>query len=73
MKEKHANTVGNDKVNDIIDLLKNTDISIRQISTIYDIQVNTVMLINNGTSKKYRRDGVKYPIRSYRHKKPYKS
>lgn len=62
-----------DDVTDIMYLLKNTDLSMHQIAKRYNVGLSPIETINNGTSKKYRRDGVRYPIRSYRRKKPYKS
>lgn len=55
-------------VSDIMYLLKFTDLSMNQISKRYNVNICAIMHINNGSSKKYRRDGVKYPLRSYRDK-----
>ena len=83
MKENmHANTVGNDQnetgilsyddITSIMDLLQYTDTSINKICKKYNVDVNVVRMINNGNSKKFRRDGVKYPLRSYRYKPHYR-
>ena len=52
-----------DEVTEIINLLQNTNLSIREIANIFEVDVSGVYLINKGTSKKYRRDNVEYPIR----------
>lgn len=55
-------------ITDIMYMLKYTDLSMNQISRRYHVGVNTIMIINNGSSKKFRRDGVNYPLRKYRDK-----
>ena len=81
MKNVHVNTVGSDQnetgilsyddITSIMDLLKHTDTSINQICKKYNVSINVVRMINNGNSRKFRRLGVKYPLRSYRHKHHY--
>lgn len=51
------------QVLEIIDLLKNTDMSIRSIAEKYNTVHGTVTGINNGTTKKYRISYENYPIR----------
>lgn len=54
-----------EQVTEIINKLKNTDISINKMAKEYGVNPNSIYMINRGTAKKYRRDGVKYPIRPY--------
>lgn len=54
-----------EQVTEIIDLLKNSDLSISAIARKYQVSFNSICLINNGKSKKYRRENVNYPIRSF--------
>lgn len=54
-----------EQVTEILDLLQNSDMSMNQIAKRYNVYVQSIMMINNGSSKKYRREGVKYPIRSF--------
>ena len=51
------------QVTEIIELLTTTDISYNQISKCYNINLQTVYMIKNGTAKRYKRDGYKYPLR----------
>ena len=51
------------QVTEIIDLLTTTNISYNQISKCYNIDLQTIYLIKNGTAKRYRRDGYSYPLR----------
>ena len=51
------------QVTEIINLLTTTDISCNQISKCYNIDLQTVYLIKNGTAKRYRRTGYIYPLR----------
>ncbi len=51
------------QVTEIIDLLTTTNISYNQISKCYNIDLQTIYLIKNGTAKRYRRDGHSYPLR----------
>lgn len=46
---------------DIIEALKNPMLSLEEISQIYDTSISIISLINTG--KKYRLDGITYPIR----------
>lgn len=52
-------------VTNIINELKYTDTSMNKIAKKYGVRVNSIMGINNGSAKKYRRDDVEYPIRKY--------
>lgn len=52
-----------EQVTEINDLLMNTSISCNQIAKIFNIDVATVYLINNGNAKRYRRDELNYPLR----------
>ena len=54
-----------DQVTEIIDLLQHTQMSINQIAKCYNVGFNSVAIINNGSAKRYRRDGVQYPIRKH--------
>jgi len=54
-----------EQVTEIIDLLKNTKQSISSIAKQYNVRPDNIYLINNGKSKKYRRENVQYPIRSF--------
>lgn len=52
-----------EQVTEIIELLKNTNLSFRQIAKKYNVLHNQISLICYGTSKKYRRKNEHYPIR----------
>lgn len=52
-----------EQVTEIIELLKTTKISMRQIAEKYNVNVNSIIGINNGSAKRYCRDDVSYPIR----------
>lgn len=54
-----------EQVTEIINLLQNTNISINSIAKKYNVNFNSVAIINQGTSKKYRRDNLQYPLRPY--------
>lgn len=55
-----------EQVTEIIDLLQHSSLSIRQISYLFAPQnLTTIFQINSGAAKRYRRDGVTYPIRPY--------
>ncbi len=51
-----------DQVSDIIWMLQNTSISLREIARKHDVEHGTVINIKNG-SKTYRRTGLTYPLR----------
>ena len=51
------------QVTEINDLLMHTQISCNQIAKCYGIDLQTVYIINNGNAKRYRRDGLSYPLR----------
>lgn len=54
-----------EQVTEIIDKLQNTNISINRIAKEYGVCPSSIYQINTGHSKKYRRENIKYPIRSY--------
>lgn len=54
-----------EQVTEIIDLLQNTTMSLNKIAKKYNVNVQPIHEINNGSSKKYRRDEIIYPIRNY--------
>lgn len=51
------------QVTEIINLLTTTDISCNQIYKCYNIDLQTIYMIKNGTAKRYKREGYKYPLR----------
>ena len=51
------------QVTEIINLLTTTDISCNQIHKCYNIDLQTIYMIKNGTAKRYKREGYKYPLR----------
>ena len=54
-----------EQVTEIIDLLQNSTMSLNQIAKKYNVHVQPIQEINNGISKKYRREEIVYPIRNY--------
>ena len=50
-----------DEVNDIIQLIKNTSLSLREIARRYNVSPSTVIGINSG--RYHHNDNLKYPIR----------
>ena len=50
---------------EILDLLQNTKMSCNQIAKCFNIDLQTVYIINNGQAKRYRRDGFTYPARPH--------
>lgn len=54
-----------EQVTTIIDRLKNEKISINKMAKEYGVHPNSIYMINSGTSKKYRREGITYPIRPF--------
>ena len=53
-----------DDVTQIIDLLINTNISIRKIAQMYNVESNIIIGIKSGNTKIYRRKNFNYPLRS---------
>ena len=51
------------QVEEVVDLLKNTNLSIRKIAERYNVQHGTITGINNGTTKRYMVHDMEYPIR----------
>lgn len=65
---EYANTKNKPKlsyedVTNIIDLLMNTDLSIRKIARQYNVESNIIIGIKSGHTKIYRRKGLTYPLR----------
>lgn len=54
-----------EQVTEIINLLHNTTMSLNKIAKKYNVNVQPIQEINNGISKKYKRDEIIYPIRNY--------
>lgn len=54
-----------EQVTEIINLLQNTSLSLNKIAKQYNVNVQPIQEINNGSSKKYRRREIVYPIRNY--------
>lgn len=52
-----------EQVTEICHLLMNTEISCNQIAKIFNVDLQTIYNINNGNTKRYRRDGLSYPLR----------
>lgn len=60
-----------EEVTDIIELLINTNLSLRAIGRMYnDANCNVIQEIKNGTNKLYYREEYKYPLRSNDFQKP---
>ena len=53
-----------ENVSDIIELLINTDISIRKIAKNFNVETNIIIGIKSGTTKMYKRKGYIYPLRT---------
>lgn len=51
------------QVSEIHELLKNTDLSMRQIGKLYSVDHKSIILINSGKSKRYYREEESYPLR----------
>lgn len=54
-----------EQVTEIIDQLQNSFISINQLAKKYNVNTSVIQGINNGTSKRYRRKNIEYPIRKH--------
>lgn len=52
-----------DDVTNIIDLLKNTTISVNKIAAMYNVSPGAITRINTGLSKRYYRQNEIYPLR----------
>lgn len=52
-----------EQVSEIYDLLKNSNLSFREIAKRYDLKLNFIMGLNRGTFKKYKRSNISYPVR----------
>ena len=55
------------EINDIIMLLKNKDIKIKEIAKLYHVSPNVIVRINQGQS--YKQNNIEYPIRKGRVRK----
>lgn len=53
-----------EQVTDIIDLIQNSNISLRKIAQQYNVEPNVIIGIKTGNTKMYRREGFKYPLRT---------
>ena len=51
------------QVTEITELLATTKISCNQIAKCYNVDLQTIYIIKNGTAKRYKREGYKYPLR----------
>ena len=51
------------EVSEIIEILINTDLSLRKIASLYQVSYPTIQAIKNGSIKLYRREGLEYPLR----------
>ena len=54
-----------EQVTEIIELLKNSNLSLNKIAKKYNVYVQSIQQINNGSAKKYRRKEIIYPIRNF--------
>lgn len=52
------------QVEEIINLISTTNISLRQIAIQYNVAPNVIIGIKNGSTKMYRKDNLKYPLRA---------
>lgn len=64
------NSLTDKEVNEIYNFLINTKLSIRKISQMYNRDFSVINGIKNGTTKAYRKEGYKYPLRKNDFKKP---
>jgi group I intron endonuclease len=54
-----------EQVTDIIFLLQNTTLSLREIAKEYNCEYRDILNIKNGTTKMYVREGLAYPLRQH--------
>ena len=52
-----------EQVTELSELLLNTKISCNQLAKQFKVPLNTIYCVNNGTSKRYKRECYKYPLR----------
>lgn len=52
-----------EQVTELSELLLSTKISCNQLAKQFNVPLNTIYCVNNGTSKRYKRDYYKYPLR----------
>lgn len=61
---EYYSTLSPDIVKEIIELLKNTKLTFKEIGKRYEVSPSVIAGINNGKTKKYRIEEYKYPIRN---------
>lgn len=54
-----------EEVEEIIDVIQNTNLNITEISNMFNVSSYIVKGINNGTTEAYRKPGYTYPIRNF--------
>lgn len=54
-----------EQVTEITNLLLKTNISCNQLAKMFDVKLNEIYLVNNGNSKRYKREGYEYPLRKH--------
>lgn len=54
-----------EQVTEIINLLKNSNLSINEIAKRFNVERRAITNINTGVAKKYKRENLQYPIRPY--------
>lgn len=64
------NTLSEQELEEICNLLINTKLSLRKIGEKFNCGIDTIQGIKNGTTKVYRRDKYNYPLRPNNFKKP---
>ena len=57
------NKLSYEQITEIINLLQNTNISLRKIAKTFNVEVNVIIGIKSGKTKKYKRDNLIYPLR----------
>lgn len=62
---KEKSPVTYDQVTEIINLLKNSELSINKIAKEYNVRTDFIKNINTGKTKRYYRENIKYPIRPF--------
>lgn len=60
-----VNPVGimKEDMDDIIDMIQNTNLSYRAIARKYNVDCSYIIQIKNGSIKKYRKKDLSYPLR----------
>lgn len=57
-----------EQVTELTNLLLNTSISCNQLAKMFNVSLNEIYMVNNGNSKRYRREGYRYPLRKHNNK-----